>query len=812
MKLAKHLGACLGACLAVLSSTPLQAFDPQLNLILPRGGTRGQELELHLHGDRMFEPQELLFYNKGITVKSLNKVDAKNVKAKLEIAPDAPLGEHPIRLRCKGGVTYMRTFWVGQFPVVDEVEPNNDFTKPQLVAFNHTVHGTAGLEDVDYYRVSAKKGQRVSAEIEGMRLGGIFFDPYISILDEKRFELASSDDAPLLKQDGFVSVVAPADGDYIVMVRESAYEGSNKCRYRLHIGGFSRPSMIYPPAAMPGQEAVLRMTGDPTGDYEFKQRIEGREGEIFPVFAQKDGLSAPSPNPLLVSSLPSYNEQEPNNWWKNLKQGQKLAAPCAFHGIIEKKGDSDFFLFQAKKNQNLRVRVRSRSLRSPLDSVIVLRDSTGKYLKNNDDQGGLDSIIDFKPPADGEYSIQVRDHLGKGGPDYIYRIEIDLKKPLLSASLPVLKRNESQYRKVICVPRGNRYATVVNISRKNLACDCEFAAESLPQGVTLQSSKAPRAANNFLAVFEATADAPIAGGLHKLTLRDNKPDSHVQGTLKEVINHIEVNNVGVFHATTTDRVAIAVIEEAPFHVDLQIPPVSIVQNGTAQLKVNLRRKEGFDSPVKVTLPWKPTGVGSPTDITIAKGKTEGVFNINASGDAALGKYELCVSAEAKTPQGPVIVSSALVPFEVAEPLLTASIEMASTIPGQNTSMLCKINHNQPIEGSAQVHLHGLPHGVKAEPQQINAQTKELVFDLQVADDAPKGNHNAVFCQILPMRHGHAIPHNTGHGGALRINPPPPAKKDSKKGPVKPSPDTTTKKKEAPKKPLSRLEQLRQRNK
>ena len=48
--------------------------------------------------------------------------------------------------------------------------------------------------------VEAKKGQRISAEIEAMRLGATLFDPYIAILDAKRFELAISDDAALLGQ------------------------------------------------------------------------------------------------------------------------------------------------------------------------------------------------------------------------------------------------------------------------------------------------------------------------------------------------------------------------------------------------------------------------------------------------------------------------------------------------------------------------------------------------------------------------------------------------------------------------------------
>ena len=74
--------------------------------------------------------------------------------------------------------------------------------------------------------IEAKKGERISAEVEGMRLGITMFDPYVAILNTKRFELATSDDAALIWQDGFASVLAPEDGKYIIQVRESAYAGN----------------------------------------------------------------------------------------------------------------------------------------------------------------------------------------------------------------------------------------------------------------------------------------------------------------------------------------------------------------------------------------------------------------------------------------------------------------------------------------------------------------------------------------------------------------------------------------------------------
>ena len=58
------------------------------------------------------------------------------------------------------------------------------------------MQGVADREDDDYYQVQCKKGQRLSVEVEAMRLGRVMFDPYVAILDENRFELAVNDDSP----------------------------------------------------------------------------------------------------------------------------------------------------------------------------------------------------------------------------------------------------------------------------------------------------------------------------------------------------------------------------------------------------------------------------------------------------------------------------------------------------------------------------------------------------------------------------------------------------------------------------------------
>ena len=242
------------SCALLFSVTSAFAASPRLSIILPRGGQRGQEVQFTFSGSVLADAEEVLFYSPGFELKKIEPVNANSFKATIAIAADARLGEHVCQVRTKSGVSDFRTFYVGYLPDAAEAEPNNDFDAPQAIPMNVTVSGVASSEDVDYYVVEAKKGERIAVEVEGMRLGTTQFDPYVAILDSKRFELASADDSPLLVQDCLATAVAPEDGKYFIEVRESSYAGNGNCRYRMHVGTFPRPTAVYPAGGKIGEE------------------------------------------------------------------------------------------------------------------------------------------------------------------------------------------------------------------------------------------------------------------------------------------------------------------------------------------------------------------------------------------------------------------------------------------------------------------------------------------------------------------------------------------------------------------------------
>ncbi|HHM12731.1 MAG TPA: peptidase, partial [Planctomycetaceae bacterium] len=771
----------------------------------PTGFQRGTTVEATFAGARLEDAQELLFYEPGITVKKITPVNANQIKATLEVAPSCRLGIHAVRVRTATGISNLRTFTVGALPVVEEKEPNSDFASPQPIPLDTTVSGIVQNEDVDYFVVEAKKGERISAELEGIRLGYTFFDPYVAILDAKRFELARSDDFPLLRQDSLCTIVAPEDGKYIIEVRESAFGGNGNCHYRLHVGRFPRPIAVFPPGGRPGETLELECL-DATGRT-WKQSVTlptDPASDEFLFFAQDAHGIAPSPNHLRLVDLPSTNEAEPNDAYN---KPNTITVPGAVHGRIGQPGDHDFFKFSAKKGQRFDIRVYARKvLRSPLDSVLIVRRAkNASGVVSNDDSGGPDSYVRFTAPEDGEFVVELYDHLQGGGPDYVYRIEIVPVTPRLTINLPERFRYVST---VISVPKGNRMAFLVNAARADFGGELSIEFPSLPPGIHVQAEKMAANRSQIPVLFTADASAKPAGALTPIIGRCEKPP--VVGGLDQRTMLVRGQNNRDVWGHNTDRFAVAVTDEAPFTLELVPPKVPIVRNGTMGLKVVAKRKEGFSAAIGVRMLYNPPGISSSGAVSIPAGKNEAVIPMTASGGAAIREWPIVVIGRAGTPKGAVDVSTQMVNLKVSDHYVRTRIEKSAVEQGQETEVLVNVEQVQPFEGEAAVELVGLPAKVTLVegPKTFTKETKQLVFKVKADPGARPGRYKSLTCRIRVPENGDVITHVFG-GGELRIDKPLPKKPAPKAQPkkaAKPAP------KPAPKKRLSRLEQLRQKRK
>ncbi len=453
------------SAIAVLAvPAPLQASFPALSTITPPGIQRGLQHELLFSGARLEDAQEVFLYFDGVTVDGLQQVDANQVKVTVTVAPDCRLGEHVAQLRTAHGITEFRTFFVGPFPAVAEIEPNNEFDAAQPVEFNSTVTGIITSEDEDRFRITATAGQRVSIEAEAIRLGTTMIDPWLAVEGPDGVEIAAQDDTPLLKQDCFVSFVAPADGPYTVLLRDSEYGGNGNAHYRLHIGHFPRPTLVFPAGGPPGASLSVEFPDVAGGPLTQSVTVPENSPPRDWLLASDDQGTSPSPVAFRVIALENQFEVEPN---ANMEQPTPVTVPGAINGRLDEANDEDWFVFQGSKDQIFNIEVFSRRINSPVDAILNVWGPDKKHIAGNDDSRGPDPYMRLQLPADGQYFFRILDHLRRGGSEFVYRVEISPVTPSLSVSIPRVDRY-SQSRQQIFVAKGNRFGTLISAHARRI--------------------------------------------------------------------------------------------------------------------------------------------------------------------------------------------------------------------------------------------------------------------------------------------------------------------------------------------------------
>ena len=761
------LAVVLVIAAAFISPLWAVAADPNLSIIVPRGGQRGTEQVFRFAGARLDDAEEILFYEPGFEVLEIKPADANNIDVKVRIAADCAVGEHTAQVRTKSGISDYRTFFVGALPTVEEKEPNTDFAAPQAIDLNVTVSGTVDNEDVDYYLVNATKGQRISVEVEGMRFGQTLFDPYIAILNEKRFELSAVDDSPLVKQDAATSIIAPEDGKYIIEMRDSGYGGDGNCRYRLHIGTFPRPTAVYPSGGKAGETAELTFIGDANGPIS-KSVAFPAEGVETTVYIEDANGITPSGHVLRVSPNPNALEAEPNNGFDNATVVPTF--PSSFNGILQEPGDVDVFKFTGKAGQVFEVECFGRRIRSPIDPVMNLYKASGEGITGNDDSRGPDSYFRWQIPADGDYALRIADHLNRGGAQFTYRVEFQEVKPSLNLGIPRVARY-SQSRQQIFVPKGNRYATLISADRVNFGGELTIDGVQLPAGITIVAPPMAANMNVMPVVFEAAPDAVLAGALVDFRMKPTDPALNIVGRFQNRADFVIAGpGQSLYVWKDVDRLPVAVTDEIPFHLEIVQPNVPIVRNGMMMLKIVAKKKEGWDENIQIQFPYRPPGIGANSEISIPKGQTEGLYQINADANAAIGKWPVFALGYASI-NGAAWASTQMATLEVAEPYVAMTVQRSSVEQGKETEVVVEVQVLKELKAPAQVTLVGLPHKVTAEPLQVTADTKELVFKLKTAADSPEGTHKNIFCQVTVIENNESIVHARVGDSELRLDKP-----------------------------------------
>jgi len=758
--------ACVVSVLLGMTS-PSVGADPLLQQLKPQGARRGTEVEVVFSGQRLGDgPHQVLCYETGIEIGEVEVLDGKQVKFVLRLDDECRLGRHALRLRTASGLSNLVTFHVGNLKEINEVEPNNSSAQPQEIVMDVVVNGTVTMGETDVFAIEVAAGERLSVEIEGLRLGRTLFDPMIECYDEAGSLLVSSDDQPAAYQDAFVSIRQQQAGRVFIHVRESAYRGSSAATYRLHVGRFPRPVALFPPAVVPGQSAELRWMGDTCDEKSVTVEIPPTEDEIYEVLAIDEQGVSPSGLPLFLSPTTPVLEIEPNNRREDATEmaapqmsDSQVSIPGIACGVLSKPADRDFFRFAMKEGEAWDFRVRARELRSPLDAVLHLYSPDGKYLQGNDDDSGQpDSYLRFRAPATGEYCLNVEDRQLRGRQEMVYVVEITKPPAIALLKLDERRRYQAQ---VISIPQGGRVAAMMTVTRKNFGGPLQVEWSDLPVGSEAEAVPLAANFNRVPVLFSAGSEADLGASLATVTARLTEKTRQITSQFRQQTWLVKGrNNVPVW-SHYADRAPVAVTAALPYSLSGVEPKAPLVQGGSMELKIVAKRDEGFEKPIAVRTLYNPPGVSTNQSRSIPKEKQTALIPITANAKARVGEWKIVFLGKTSL-HGKVEASTQLIKVRIAEPYFDVKIRAFTVLQGGTPKWVVALNHRTPFEGNAELELLRLPPGVTSEKVQVKADSESAVFPLTIAKDARLGRHRGVACQVQLAVEGEPVRYSQGY--------------------------------------------------
>jgi hypothetical protein len=126
---------------------------------------------------------------------------------------------------------------------------------------------------------------------------------------------------------------------------------------------------------------------------------------------------------FFVGTLPESSEKEPNN---DAAHAQKIDFNSTINGVVNNE-DIDCFSVDVKKGQRFSIEVEGMRLgRGPFDARLTILKPDGSILADADDTwlGVQDPFISSLAPADGQYTVQLREVTYGGSDKCHYRLHV----------------------------------------------------------------------------------------------------------------------------------------------------------------------------------------------------------------------------------------------------------------------------------------------------------------------------------------------------------------------------------------------------
>lgn len=448
----------------------------------------------------------------GAVRKPANPAIGELAIVRITVAPDAKPGQRELRIASPAALSNPLVFHIGPLTEFSAkasknlteqkssiaktaFAPKDRKKEPEMtVTLPAVINGQILPGKVDRYRFTAGKGQRLVVAANARELIPYiadavpgWFQATLAVYDVQGKELAYDDDFRF-NPDPVLYFQIPADGEYIVEIKDAIYRGREDFVYRITIGELPFVTSIFPLGGPADGQTTVELQGWNLPKTRLTVDNQGKMPGVYPLAGRgQQWLS--NPVPFAVDTLPECLEQEPND---QQAHAQQVTSPAIVNGRIGKPDDSDMFCFQGRAGDEIVAEIIARRLNSPLDSILKLTDASGKQLAANDDyedkSAGLtthhaDSWLRVALPADGKYYLHLTDMQHRGGPEYAYRLRISPPRP--DFELRVVPSSISA-RAGSTVP-----LTVYALRKDGFADEIALSLKDAPEGFSLGGSQVP---------------------------------------------------------------------------------------------------------------------------------------------------------------------------------------------------------------------------------------------------------------------------------------------------------------------------------
>lgn len=734
------ISALLG--LSLLSGA--RADAPKLTNLSPAGVQRGVETELTFSGAALAgKPALVLPFAAQVTPPGEAAADGTSWKLRITVPPEVPLGVYPVRVVTEGGISGPILLGIGQWPQVAETEPNNVPEQAQVLsALPVIVEGQAAGADVDFFRFPGRKGQRVVVDAQCARIGsGV--DPQVRLTNAARAYLASSEDAPGLGTDARLVAELPEDGDYLVEISDTKYQGSGRSVYRLEIGPAPVVEEVYPLGGRSGETTGLELRG-------------GIVSGVRPAAATLPAVTGPGrvriptamiglgepvgdvelPGPLQVSDLAELREAA-----DPAAPPIRSTAPAVLNGRIDPPGDEDRFLLAVTPGQTVRIRVQAAELGSALDGSLQVLKTDGSALAVADDNTApgvptrfqpnpagyvsADPQLNFAVPAGvTEVLLSLRDLEGRGGVGFPYRIVVEQVEPTFDV---VLSDSEAS------VPRAGSALVGLQVARQGYNGAITVNVVDPPAGLSVRPAQIAEGQVVGALSLSAAPDAAFGPTELKVVATGQGPGGPITVPAMKVVVFAQQ---GAVPLNTGIQTVLPAAPGAPELLRFETPeaPVEVVHGLGGAVPVKLTRNEGADAALALAALPLPPGV-TLAETKVAEKAGETTANVGVAREAALGKITIGLTAKGKFGEAERTFALPAVTLDVVRPVAVETPATNLEIKAGNTIELTgKLVRKGAFKEPVTLNLKGLPAGTKADPVTVPPDGDAFTFKIQ-ADPA-----------------------------------------------------------------------------